>query len=102
MTGVAALWCGTAPELYRKEIEIEWKREGLQPPEWGARQAVLNDLSPAATLIAAGYTLPFDMDMFTLRAQQLLDSVQDELGWMYETTDRKSTRLNSSHQIISY
>src|SRR5258708_515045 len=86
MTGVAALWCGTAPELYRKEIEIEWKREGLQPPEWGARQAVLNDPSPAATLIAAGYTLPFDMDMFTLRAQQLLDSVQDELGWMYETT----------------
>ena len=85
MTGVAALWCGAAPDAYRKELEGEWKREGLSAPQWGARQAVLNDLSPAATMIAAGYTLPFDLDAFTSRAQELLDSVEEELGWMYET-----------------
>ena len=91
MTGVAALWCGSAPEAYRKELEAQWKREGLAPPEWGARQAVLNDLSPAATMIAAGYTLPFDIDAFVSRAQQLLDEAQEELGWMYETKDAGGT-----------
>jgi len=85
MTGVAALWCGSAPESYRKELEAQWKREGLPAPEWGPRLPVLNDLSPAATMIAAGYTQPFDIEAFTSRAQQLLDSVQEELGWMYET-----------------
>ena len=85
MTGVAALWCGAAPEYYRKDLEAQWKREGLPPPEWGTRQAVLNDLSPAATMIAAGYTLPFEIDAFVSRAQRLLDRVQEELGWMYET-----------------
>lgn len=85
MTGVAALWCGAAPESYRKELEAQWKREGLPAPAWGARLPVLNDLSPAATMIAAGYTQPFDIEAFTSRAQQLLDSVQEELGWMYET-----------------
>ena len=86
MTGVAALWCGAAPESYRQELEAQWKRDGLPAPEWGARQAVLNDLSPAATMIAAGYTLPFDMDAFTSSAQRLLDEVQRQLGWMYETS----------------
>lgn len=85
MTGVAALWCGSAPELYRKDLEAQWKRDGLPAPEWGARLPVLNDLSPAATMIAAGYTLPFDIDAFSSRAQQLLDAAQEELGWMYET-----------------
>jgi predicted RNA-binding Zn-ribbon protein involved in translation (DUF1610 family) len=85
MTGVAALWCGAAPESYRKELEAQWKREGLAAPEWGARLPVLNDLSPAATMIAAGYTQPFDIEGFVSRAQMLLDSVQEAHGWMYET-----------------
>jgi 16S rRNA G966 N2-methylase RsmD len=91
MTGVAALWCGAAPEAYRKELEAKWKREGLQAPEWGARQAVLNDLSPAATMIAAGYTLPFDIDAFASRGQRLLDKVEESVGWMYETRHSDGT-----------
>ncbi len=85
MTGVAALWCSAAPDTYRKEIESEWKRDGLQPPIWGPRLAILNDLSPAATLIAAGYNLAFDPAAFADHGQRILDEVQAELGWMYET-----------------
>jgi len=85
MTGVAALWCGAAPESYRQELEAKWKREGMQTPEWGTRQAVLNDLSPAATMITAGYTLPFDIEAFASRGQRLLDNVEESCGWMYET-----------------
>ncbi|MBP6806943.1 MAG: DNA methylase, partial [Chromatiaceae bacterium] len=71
MTGVAAQWCGAAPPAYRAEIEAEWRRRsplagdggsGASPasglPRWGARRVILNDLSPAATFIAANYNLP--------------------------------------------
>ena len=62
MTGVAAQWCGTAPAAYRHELETEWKKQGKAAPRWGARRVVLNDLSPAATFIAANYNLPFDVE----------------------------------------
>ena len=85
MTGVAAQWCGTAPLPYRMELEGLWKAQGREPPEWGARQAVLGDLSPAATFIAANYNIPFDVDAFKKAAERLLGDVEAEVGWMYET-----------------
>ncbi len=54
-------------------------------------------LSPAATFIAAGYNLPFDVQAFAREAQRILDEVDAELGWMYETlhTDGKTKgRIN--------
>ena len=92
MTGVAAQWCGTAPETWRKELEAQWSGEGFGKPRWGARRAVLNDLAPAAGFIAANYTLPFDVAAFADAGRALLDEVEEELGWMYETlhTDGKT------------
>ncbi len=97
MTGVAAQWCGTAPVKYRRELEAEWKRDGREPPEWGARNVILGDLGPAATFIAANYNIPFDVDEFAEAAQRILDEVEGELGWMYKTqhTDGKTKgRIN--------
>ena len=97
MTGVAAQWCGTAPAEYRLELEQQWAKEGRDPPKWGARRAILGDLSPAATFIAANYNIPFDVDAFAQAAQKLLDEVEEEIGWMYETlhTDGKTKgRIN--------
>ncbi len=96
MTGVAAQWCGTAPAEYRRKIEQQWQAEGRPAPEWGGRRALLGDLSPAATFIAANYNTPFD-DAFAKAARQLLDEVEAEIGWMYETlhTDgRTKGRIN--------
>lgn len=92
MTGVAAQWCGTAPASYRHQVEMEWKKAGMTAPKWGARRAVLNDLSPAATFIEANYNLPFDVDAFAKAGKQLLTDVEREIGWMYETlhTDGKA------------
>ncbi|MBP8282509.1 MAG: DNA methylase [Chromatiaceae bacterium] len=105
MTGVAAQWCGAAPPAYRAEIEAEWRRRsplagdggsGASPasglPRWGARRVILNDLSPAATFIAANYNLPCDVAAFAAAGRQLLQEVERELGWMYETlhTDGKT------------
>ena len=85
MTGVAAQWCGTVPDAYRRELERQWAAEGRAAPAWGARRAVLGDLSPAAAFIAGNYNLPFDVDAFARAARALLDGVEAEIGWMYET-----------------
>ena len=85
MTGVAAQWCGTAPESYRKSLEALWSNQGFGKPEWGLRRSIQNDLSPVAGFIAANYGLPFDVDAFAEAARTLLDEVETELGWMYET-----------------
>ena len=95
MTGVAAQWCGRAPESYRKSLEALWTNEGLGAPKWGLRHSIQNDLSPLAGFIAANYGLPFDVDIFAKAARLLLDEVDAEIGWMYETlhTDGKARGL---------
>jgi hypothetical protein len=85
MTGVAAQWCGAAPAEYRKQLEALWSKDGLPKPKWGARRTILNDLGPAATFIAANYTLPFDVRAFNKAAEGILAEVAKDLGWMYET-----------------
>ena len=66
--------------------------KGMEKPKWGARRVVLNDLSPAATFIAANYNLPFDVQEFARAGKQILEEVEQEIGWMYETchTDGKT------------
>ncbi len=92
MTGVAAQWCGAAPLAYRHELELEWKHLGRPSPTWGARRAILNDLSPAATFIGASYNYPFNVEAFGEAGRKLLRDVDLEVGWMYETlhTDGKT------------
>ena len=85
MTGVAAQWCGTAPESYRKSLEALWTKESLDKPSWGLRYTIQNDLSPIASFIAANYNLPFDLNAFADAGRTLLDDVEEELGWMYDT-----------------
>jgi DNA modification methylase len=84
MTGVAAQACGTPPISLRREIEQE-----MGPVKWGPRRAVLSDLSPAATFIAAGLNVPVDAKAFDHRSAEILAEFQAEWGWMYLTTDDK-------------
>lgn len=85
MTGIAAQWCGLAPKTFRQELETKWSEQDLGKPKWGTRFAILNDLSPFATLIAANYNLPFDVGAFSEAGHRLLEEVESEFGWMYET-----------------
>ena len=95
MTGVAVQWCGSAPESYKRDLEALWEKEGRKKPKWGPRRVVLGDLAPAATFIAANYNLPFEVDEFARAARQILDEVEQEIGWMYETlhTDGRVTGI---------
>lgn len=86
MTGVAAQWCGCAPAAQRLELDSEWRQQGRPAPKWGARRAILSDLSPLATFIAANYNLPLDIRAFCETADQLFAELDREVGWMYRTT----------------
>jgi hypothetical protein len=85
MTGVAAQFSASPPKEYQARLEERWTQDGLGRPEWGERRVILNDLSPAATLIAANYTTPFDVSAFAVEAQKLLEDAKREFGWMYRT-----------------
>jgi hypothetical protein len=84
MTGLAAQACGMPPNDLRRDIEQE-----MGKVKWGHRRAVLSDLSPAATFIAAGMNLPVDAQAFDRRSQEILEEFEAEWGWMYKTTDER-------------
>ena len=105
MTGVAAQMCGDRSTVESLGYRVENDGTILQNEEsedgrttWkpfsklGARKAVLNDLSPAATFIAYNYNTPVDVLAFEREAKRILAEVEEECGWMYETlhTDGKT------------
>lgn len=92
MTGVAAQMCGCPDDDFKANIEQE-----MPGVIWGARKAVLNDLSPAATFIAFNYNTPIDVSHFEEEAYRVLKSCSAEYGWMYETqhVDQNGTTILS-------
>jgi len=80
MTGVAAWSCGAPDAEFKAQIERE-----MPGAKWGARKAILCDLSPAATFIAYNYNTPVDVAEFESDAKRILAEVERECGWMYET-----------------
>lgn len=86
MTGVAANLCGS-------KVDVEALKE--KDVEVGVRHGICSDLSPVATLIAASYNLKFDAKDFEKKANAILDQVEQELGWMYETeVNGKKAKIN--------
>lgn len=82
MTGVAAQMCGCPDPAFKAQIEMEMKDEYLQ---WGARRAILSDLSPAATFIAYNYNAEVDLQAEMTDAHSALRRCQEQYGWMFET-----------------
>lgn len=80
MTGVAAQMCENPDPEFKAKIEQE-----MPGVKWGARRAILCDLSPAATFIAYNYNNPVDPEEFEREAKRILSEVEKECGWMYET-----------------
>lgn len=97
MTGVAAQLCGDRSVVTSLGYRVEADGTILQPRQedgkttWkafskiGARHAVLNDLSTAATFIAYNYNTQVDSLDFDAQAKRVLGGVEKNLGWMYET-----------------
>jgi len=80
MTGVAAQMCG-APDYETKAI-FDAEMKGIK---WGKRNAIICDLSPAATYISYSYNHKTDINAFQKATEKLLVQCEKEFGWMYET-----------------
>ncbi|MHA1330240.1 MAG: DNA methyltransferase [Candidatus Hodarchaeales archaeon] len=50
------------------------------------RYAILSDVSPVAGLIAYNYNFTIDYKQFEKRINVILDEIEKEYGWMYETS----------------
>lgn len=88
MTGVAAQLCGS-------ENDVKALKE--ENAQIGVRHSICSDLSPIASLIAATYNLKFDPKAFERKALRILEQVEKELGWMYETkVDDKKAKINNT------
>src|SRR5690606_20101042 len=76
--------------IYREERDENGKTAWKPFSKVGARKAILNDLSPAATFIAYNYNTPVDVEAFEREAKRILKEVEDECGWMYATLAQAS------------
>jgi len=90
MTGVAAQLCGDKAQVESLGYKVLpdgtiLDEEGKPFSKFGARKAILNDLSPAATFIAYNYNTPVDVTTFEREAMRVLKEVEEEYGWMYST-----------------
>lgn len=89
MTGVAAQLCGDRNEVESLGYRVDEDGviyEGAKPiSRLGVRKAILNDLSPAATFIAYNYNAPVETDSFVAQADQIIERVRTDIGWMYQT-----------------
>lgn len=96
MTGVAAQICGTPDAQLQFRIDSEFKSMGLSVPLWGVRKAICGDLSPIASFIAYNYNTPVDVEEFENEAKRILQEVEVECGWMYETlhANKQKGRIN--------
>ena len=80
MTGVAAQLCEYPEASFKSQIEAE-----MSGVEWGARKAILNDLSPAATFLAYNFNNSRDASVFEEEAKRIIEETETECGWMYKT-----------------
>jgi len=97
MTGVAAQMCGNPDPEFKFQIEKE-----MPEVKWGARKAILCDLSPAATFIAYNYNTPVDVVAFEPEANRIIKEVEEECGWMYETNHIPEGGGNTKKGKINY
>ena len=84
MVGVAASKCCNPDRETKDSIEKDFKENGLHPI-WGRRHSICGDLSPYASFIAYNYNTPTNPIWFQQEANRIIDEVEQELGWMYQT-----------------
>ena len=93
MTALAAQMCG--------ENAIVKHEFGAKEEECGVRRAIISDLSPAAQYISLNYNLGLPVNSFMDEARQIIDEVENECGWMYETRHQSAYKSLIPDDITS-
>ncbi len=90
MTSVAAQMCGDLSAIQELGFRVSEDdniidQNGHFISKFGPRQSVINDLSTAATFIAYNYNYPLETGTIRKEADNILQQVKKEYGWMYKT-----------------
>ena len=113
MTGVAAQLCGNRVAVESLGYKVLPDGQILQElkqedggAEWvdfsvlGERKAVLNDLSTAASFIAHNYNTPIVFAELEKTSNRILQEVEEECGWMYDTLHNDGKTIGKVNFIV--
>ena len=93
-TGMTAL----AAEMCDKESSLLFiENNKNEKVEYGARRAIISDLSPVATFIAHNYTNDLDLYEFYNECKNIIKRCREKYEWMYETK-----HINGDKGTINY
>jgi predicted RNA-binding Zn-ribbon protein involved in translation (DUF1610 family) len=97
MVGVAANLCSNPGNDYKNLLQLEWQKNFGKLPNWGQRKAICSDLSPVASLIAAGYNSSSEPILVNERLSDILQATLKEIDWTLETkhTDGSKGTINN-------
>jgi len=114
MTGVAAQLCGERAAVTALWYQVDSAGNVLQLEEdaygknrWypfsklGTRQAILNELSPAATFIAYHYNTMVETTQLEASATQILYTAEKRWGWMYQTVHAVSAETPAASKMTT-
>ena len=90
MTGVAAQLCGKEDTSLQHYFGEEFKKN-----LWGARKAIINDLSPVAAFIARNYTEKIELTKLEQVANEILSEFYTEYSWMYSTKHKETDDITA-------
>jgi hypothetical protein len=92
MTGLAGQNCGDRAIVESLGYFVDMKgniyenvSKQIRISKLGPRKVVVNDLSPIATFIASNYNLESKLYEYNNASKEIMDEINDELGWMYKT-----------------
>ncbi len=86
VTALAATLCGKPDSDLKKSVE-----KILGSVTWESRDCALYDVSELATFISDTVLNPPDVDEFSKAAQEILDLLDAEWGWIYSTKDAEGS-----------
>lgn len=113
MTGVAAQMCGDRDaimslgyqvrpngDIYQEDVDSSGQKTWHPFSKIGIRKSVLNDLSPAGSFIAYNYNTAVDVEAFEEEVKSTIAEVEEEFGWMYETTHTDGKTIGKVNYTI--
>ncbi|TBX54826.1 DNA methylase [Bacillus mycoides] len=106
MTGVAASMCGDKELVKQLGYRVDsnddiFNEKNDLVSKVGVRRAILGDLSPIATFIAKNYNMPIDINKFEKEASEILEKLETEFGWMYETLHENGEKAKINYLVWS-
>ena len=104
MTGVAAQWCGSAPEAYRRrDRSASSRNKGMRQTAVGARGASCSTIChPRPPSSPPTTTCPSMSDEFAEAGKRILDEVEQEIGWMYRDAAHQDGQDQAGQRQIEY